>query len=268
MFRTTPSAISSQVSNLFRTIKALWVNAALPPRTLREFVDYAAARPGRLNYATGGVGSSNHVDAAWFVQAAGLDLVHVPYNGPAAGIAAVAGGDAQMMVVSITTGLPLAQSGRPCRPLAVFGDRRAALLPGVPTADEQGAAARVDLLAARAHMQRTRLASSSCRGRRRTSIVPRGCRRRRSRSILRRAREPVDWADRPGHRGDRRRIPRRVRPADGARPGCAGRRLRAGACAHRAALGTHGKPDLRPHRPETAGPAAPDLHAFGRCWSR
>ena len=133
------------VSNLFRTIKALWVNAALPPRTLREFVDYAAARPGMLNYATGGVGSSNHVDAAWFVQAAGLDLVHVPYNGPAAGIAAVAGGDAQMMVVSITTGLPLAQSGR-VRPLAVFGDRRAALLPGVPTAAEQGMGA-VDLAA-------------------------------------------------------------------------------------------------------------------------
>jgi tripartite-type tricarboxylate transporter receptor subunit TctC len=133
------------VSNLFRTIKALWVNAALPPRSLREFVDYAAARPGQLNYATGGVGSSNHVDAAWFVQAAGLDLVHVPYNGPAAAIAAVAGGDAQMMVVSITTGLPLAQGGR-VRPLAVFGDRRAALLPGVPTAAEQGMGA-VDLAA-------------------------------------------------------------------------------------------------------------------------
>jgi len=133
------------VSNLFRTIKALWVNAALPPRTLREFVDYAAARPGQLNYATGGVGSSNHVDAAWFTQDARLDLVHVPYNGPAAGIAAVAGGDAQMMVVSITTGLALAQGGR-VRPLAVFSDRRSPLLPAVPTAAEQGATA-LDLAA-------------------------------------------------------------------------------------------------------------------------
>ena len=53
------------VANLFRTVKALWVHAALPPRTLREFVDYAAARPGALNYATGGVGSSNRVAAAW-----------------------------------------------------------------------------------------------------------------------------------------------------------------------------------------------------------
>ena len=62
----------------------MWVHAALPPRTLREFVDYAAARPGALNYATGGVGSSNHVDVAWFSRVAGLDLVHIPYNGPAA----------------------------------------------------------------------------------------------------------------------------------------------------------------------------------------
>lgn len=133
------------VANLFRTVKALWVHAALPPRTLREFVDYAAARPGALNYATGGVGSSNHVDAAWFSRVAGLDLVHVPYNGPAAGIAAVAAGDAQMMVVSITTGLPLARGGR-VRPLAVFSDRRSPLLPAVPTAAEQGSGA-LDLAA-------------------------------------------------------------------------------------------------------------------------
>jgi tripartite-type tricarboxylate transporter receptor subunit TctC len=172
------------VANLFRTVKALWVHAALPPRTLREFVDYAAARPGALNYATGGVGSSNHVDAAWFVQAAGLDLVHVPYNGPAAGIAAVAGGDAQMMVVSITTGLPLAQGGR-VRPLAVFGDRRAALLPGVPTAAEQGMGA-VDLAAWIGLMA--------------PAGTPLDVVERLNAAITRILREPetVEWADRQG----------------------------------------------------------------------
>ena len=172
------------VSNLFRTIKALWVNAALPPRTLREFVEYAAARPGQLNYATGGVGSSNHVDAAWFVQVAGLDLVHVPYNGPAAGIAAVAGGDAQMMVVSITTGLPLAQGGR-VRPLAVFGDRRSVLLPGVPTAAEQGMGA-VDLAAWIGLMA--------------PAGTPAEIVDRLNAAVTRILREPetVDWADRQG----------------------------------------------------------------------
>jgi tripartite-type tricarboxylate transporter receptor subunit TctC len=113
------------------------VSPALPVRTLAEFVAYAAAHPGELNYATGGVGSSNHVDAEMFRSAAKLDLVHVPYNGPSAGIAAVASGDTQMMIVSITTGLGLAQGGR-VRPLAVFATARSPLLPSVPTAGEQG----------------------------------------------------------------------------------------------------------------------------------
>jgi tripartite-type tricarboxylate transporter receptor subunit TctC len=125
------------VANLFRSVKALWVPAALPAQSLQEFVRYATARPGALNYATGGVGSSNHIDAALFARAASLELVHVPYNGPSAAISAVASGDAQMMIVSITTGLPLAQAGK-VRPLAVFSATRSALMPDVPTAAEQG----------------------------------------------------------------------------------------------------------------------------------
>jgi tripartite-type tricarboxylate transporter receptor subunit TctC len=105
--------------------------------SLREFVRYASARPGALNFATGGVGSSNHIDAALFASAAKLDLVHVPYNGPSAGISAVAGGDAQMMIVSVTTGVGLAQGGK-VRPLVVFSAERSTLLPDVPTGRELG----------------------------------------------------------------------------------------------------------------------------------
>jgi tripartite-type tricarboxylate transporter receptor subunit TctC len=133
------------VANLFRSIKVVWVDPALPVTNLDEFVAYARARPGQLHYASGGVGSSNHVDAAMLAAATGIDLVHVPYNGPAAGIAAVAGGQVQLMVVSITTGLPLARERR-VRPLAVLSDRRSALLPDVPTAAEQGLGA-IDLSA-------------------------------------------------------------------------------------------------------------------------
>ena len=125
------------VINLHQSVKALWVTAALPPRTLAEFVDYARSRPGELNVASGGAGSSNHIDAELLKAAAGIDLVHVPYNGPAAGIAAVAGGEAQAMFVSITTGLGPAQAGR-VRALAVFAHRRSPLLPDVPTAAEAG----------------------------------------------------------------------------------------------------------------------------------
>jgi tripartite-type tricarboxylate transporter receptor subunit TctC len=125
------------VANLFRSIKVLWVNAALPIRDVRQWIADAKARPGAIDYASGGVGSSNHVDMEAVAARLGLSLHHVPYNGPAAAIAAVAKGDAQAMIVSIGTGLPLAQAGR-VRPLVVFADRRSPLLPDVPTATEQG----------------------------------------------------------------------------------------------------------------------------------
>ena len=133
------------VANLFRSIKVLWVHPALPATTAGEWLRYVRSRPGALNFASGGVGSSNHVDMELVRTATGLDMVHVPYNGPAAAIAAVATGDAQAMIVSVGTGLPLAQSGK-VRPLAVFGGRRSPQLPAVPTAGEQGLGA-VDLSA-------------------------------------------------------------------------------------------------------------------------
>jgi tripartite-type tricarboxylate transporter receptor subunit TctC len=131
------------VANLFRSIKVLWINAAQPATTATAWITYVKARPGALNFASGGVGSSNHIDMEMLKSAAGLDLVHVPYNGPAAAIAAVASGDAQAMIVSVTTGLPLAQGGR-IRPLVVFSDTRAPQLQDVPTAREAGLAV-VDL---------------------------------------------------------------------------------------------------------------------------
>ena len=133
------------IVNLFRSIKVLWINSSLPVHTAGEWIAYASARPGALNYASGGVGSSNHIDMELLNSATGLDVLHVPYNGPSAAIASVASGDAQAMIVSIGTGLPLAQSGR-IRPLVVFGNRRSALLPDVPIGAEQGLA-RVDISA-------------------------------------------------------------------------------------------------------------------------
>jgi tripartite-type tricarboxylate transporter receptor subunit TctC len=133
------------IVNLFRSIKVLWVNPTLPVRSADEWIAYAKSRPGALNYASGGVGSSNHIDMELLNSTTGMNVLHVPYNGPSAAIAAVASGDAHAMIVSIGTGLPLAQGGR-VRPLVLFGDRRSALLPDVPIAAEQGLA-RVDLSA-------------------------------------------------------------------------------------------------------------------------
>ena len=133
------------VVNLHRSVKALWVHAALPPRTLPEFVAWARGRARALDYASGGVGSSNHVDMELFREGARFDAVHVPYNGPAAAIAGVAAGDVQAMIVSITTAAGLASAGR-VRPLGLFAANRSPLFPDVPTAAEQGFPA-VDLSA-------------------------------------------------------------------------------------------------------------------------
>lgn len=125
------------IVNLFRSIKVLWINAALPAKTLSEWTAYARARAGLLNYASGGVGSSNHIDMELWQGLAHLQMVHIPYNGPNAAITAVARGDAHAMIVSIGTGLGLARSGQ-IRPLVVFNDQRSALLPDVPSATELG----------------------------------------------------------------------------------------------------------------------------------
>jgi tripartite-type tricarboxylate transporter receptor subunit TctC len=76
------------ISNLFRSIKVLWVNPALPVRLAGEWIRHAKTRPGALNYASGGVGSSNHIDMEMLNAAAGIDVLHVPYNGPTAAFAA------------------------------------------------------------------------------------------------------------------------------------------------------------------------------------
>jgi tripartite-type tricarboxylate transporter receptor subunit TctC len=125
------------VVNLFRSIKVLWINAALPIADVHEWIAYVRARPGKLNYASGGVGGTNHVDMEIFNAESGLDMVHVPYNGPAAAIAAVASGEAQAMIVSIGGGQGLAQAGK-VRGMTIFADQRSSLLPNVPTANELG----------------------------------------------------------------------------------------------------------------------------------
>lgn len=133
------------IINLYRSIKALWINAALPVRRFHEWVDYVRRRPGELNFASGGVGSSNHIDMVLLQSVTGVDMVHVPYNGPRAAIAAVASGDAHAMIVSIGTGIGLAKAGR-IRPLLLFGDHRSPSLPDVPTTGEAGLG-RLDLRA-------------------------------------------------------------------------------------------------------------------------
>lgn len=125
------------VINIGYATSVIVVNAALPVKTLAEFIAYARERPGQLNYASSGAGSANHVDTEVFAALAGIDLVHVPYRGTADGYRALLADEVQVMFGAITSALPYIQAGR-LRALVVLVDRRSPLLPDVPTIAQAG----------------------------------------------------------------------------------------------------------------------------------
>jgi tripartite-type tricarboxylate transporter receptor subunit TctC len=115
----------------------LCVNPSLPVKTLAEFVAYAKANPGKLNFGSSGTGSFTHLAAEMFKQVAGVEMTHVPYKGAAPALTDVMSGNIQLMFESVSTSLPLIQSGK-LRPLGIGSVRRHQALPDVPTIAESG----------------------------------------------------------------------------------------------------------------------------------
>lgn len=101
----------------------LAVNSALPVHSAREFIDYVRRRPGQLNYASVGNGSSSHLAMEMLKAHAGLYLVHIPYNGAPPAVQATAAGDVQAIMSNPTSLMPLIRAGR-IRPLAVTTAQR------------------------------------------------------------------------------------------------------------------------------------------------
>ena len=108
-----------------------------PATTLKELAAEAKANPGKLNYASSGIGSSLHLFAELFKNAAGIDMVHVPYQGDAPIITALMSGDVQLAFLPQATGGAAVQSNT-IRGLAVTGTKRLDFLHNVPTVLEQG----------------------------------------------------------------------------------------------------------------------------------
>lgn len=113
------------------------VNSQLPIRTLAELVAYAKANPGKLSYASSGIGTVQHFGGELFQARTGTKLVHVPYRGGAPAATDLAGGHVQVMFDSLTNQLRNIESGK-VRPLAILRARRDGKLPDVPTAAEAG----------------------------------------------------------------------------------------------------------------------------------
>jgi tripartite-type tricarboxylate transporter receptor subunit TctC len=117
--------------------KLFLASHAVPATSLASFVAYARARPGALNYASVGVGTSSHVDTELFARLAGLDLVHVPYRGSAQAVQALVANEVQVLLASMIPAMPAVDAGQ-VRALAILAERRSPLLPAVPTIAEAG----------------------------------------------------------------------------------------------------------------------------------
>jgi len=117
----------------------LVANADFPARSVRDLVAFAKANPGKVNFGSGGVGTSNHLAGEMFKTATGTDLVHVPYKGTPAAHTDLLSGQISLMWDNIVAVTPHIRSGK-LRPIAVTSAQRAASLPDVPTMAESGLA--------------------------------------------------------------------------------------------------------------------------------
>jgi len=115
----------------------LTVNSALPVKTVKEFVDYAKAHPGEVNFGSSGNGGSTHLAGELFAMQAGIKLTHVPYRGNAQAMTALIGGEIQALFDNMLGATSQASNPR-IRALAISADDRSKLLPNVPTYAEAG----------------------------------------------------------------------------------------------------------------------------------
>jgi len=125
------------VSVVATSPSALAVHPKVPVQSVRELIALAKSQPGKLTYASAGSGSSQHLSAELFKQAAGVDIVHVPYKGAAPGITDLLAGQVDMSFAPVANVVPHAKAGK-LRLLALTGASRSDFAPGVPTMAESG----------------------------------------------------------------------------------------------------------------------------------
>ncbi|RYY58086.1 MAG: tripartite tricarboxylate transporter substrate binding protein [Comamonadaceae bacterium] len=108
------------------------VSTKLPVRTLAEFIAYLKANPRKVSYASQGNGSTSHLTAELFMQATGTEMVHIPYKGTAPALVDIVGGNVDVFFDNLSSSVTFHNGGK-LRILAVADQKRAALLPDVPT---------------------------------------------------------------------------------------------------------------------------------------
>jgi len=119
------------------SVNILVVHPSIGVNSVKELIAMARSKPGQLNFATGGTGSSNHLAAELFKSMAGIDLVRIPYKGSGPALNDLVSGQVQIMFPTTAAGLPHVKSGR-LRALGVTSLKPSALAPGLPTVAESG----------------------------------------------------------------------------------------------------------------------------------
>ena len=125
------------VARLATIENVMLVHPSVPAKTLKEFIALARANPGKLNYGSGGAGTTNHLANELLKSLQKINLVHVPYKGATLAAQALMGGEVDEVILAVAPALPFIKSGR-VRALAVLSEKRVPTLPGVPTAGEAG----------------------------------------------------------------------------------------------------------------------------------
>ena len=123
------------VAGLIRLPMVLLVNPSFPARTLAEFIAYAKANPGKINIASPGIGTPMHVAIELMKMQAGIDLVHVPYRGPAAAFVDLLAGRVDAFIITLSTAFAFLKTDK-LRALAVTGPTRSDVVPDVPSMSE------------------------------------------------------------------------------------------------------------------------------------
>jgi tripartite-type tricarboxylate transporter receptor subunit TctC len=132
-----PSKSFVPVAPILSSQNALAVNLDLPAKSLQEFLALAKQQPGKIQYASGGVGGSLHLAMELFKITAGVDLLHVPFRGAGPAVIDVVGGHTKAINATIATLAPHIRGGK-LRALGVSGSKRSDVLPEIPTIEEGG----------------------------------------------------------------------------------------------------------------------------------
>ena len=120
------------VASIMRSFYVMEVNPSVPVKTVPEFIAYAKANPGKINMASAGSGTPQHVAGELFKLMTGVEMVHVPYRGAAPALTDLIGGQVQVMFDNMTSSLEYIRAGK-LRALAVTTATRSEALPDIPT---------------------------------------------------------------------------------------------------------------------------------------